>query len=131
MGEAKTLERIRGIFTKNNADDDSDGMITRQEFLAFCQNQAVKDAFDALELPVYRPGFAARFFDVLDPKGLIDGVSVQDIIHRTSEVKAEGQDVNNDATLLLIDVRSLSRSLGRIEAKLAAIDATAEDVKCI
>merc|ERR1712039_1046874 len=93
-----------------------DGIVTRDEFLTFCTQPHVQNAFEALELPVNRPNLAMRLFEVLDQESE-DGVNHDQVVQRLSDLMREGQKLTKDPTLLLLEVRALNRKLRRLDHK--------------
>lgn len=110
------MELLHDIFS--SADSDGSGLVSLKEFQDVCARSDVQALFEELELPVSRKRLATRLFEVLDAdsKGEMD-VSV--FLERTFTLKHDGKQLQQDQTMLLIDVRHLSRRLDMFEKEQA------------
>lgn len=106
------LRTLRDIF--GAADSDNNGQVTLEEFLHICKREDVQIVFSDLGMPVSRANLARRLFEVLDVSGL-GWLGVDVFIQRVLSLKKEGKQINQDATLMLMDVRHLARRLRILE----------------
>lgn len=107
----KELLLLRSILQHADGEDQN-GHITLTDFTEACKRKDVQEHFSALDLPVFRPRLARRIFEVLDSDG--DGaMTVDQFLNRASCLKQEGKHLQTDLTLLLMDVRHLSRKMDR------------------
>lgn len=104
---------LRNIFV--DADTDGQGTVTLEQFVKTTMRQDVQDLFNLLDIPVTRQRQATRLFDVLDAEGS-GKMTINDLVKRCLLLKHEGQALVKDQTMLLLDVRSIVRILGRMNA---------------
>eukprot|EP00931_Biecheleriopsis_adriatica_P024624 TRINITY_DN15294_c0_g1_i3.p1 TRINITY_DN15294_c0_g1~~TRINITY_DN15294_c0_g1_i3.p1 ORF type:complete len:684 (+),score=103.47 TRINITY_DN15294_c0_g1_i3:82-2133(+) len=106
------LEILRDIFTAS--DSNRDCQVSQSEFVSTCDRPDVQALFEEFGVPVSRQRLAIRLFQVLDADGL--GVMELDtFVERAATLLREGKMLSEDATLLLMDVRSLDRHMKRFE----------------
>jgi len=116
---------LKKIFQE--ADTTGDGTVDITEFMEVCASKDVQAHFQVLDIPVGRRRLAKRVFEVLDAEGT-GQMSIVQFIDRVKQLKAEGKGLSKDQTLLLMDVRHLSRRLQKL-AKHITPEEAAEDAR--
>lgn len=121
------LQLLRDVF--RSADRERKGIVSLEDFQDACSRSDVQAIFEELEMPVSRKRLATRLFQVLDAESQGE-MDISVFLERAFLLKREGKQIKRDRTMLLMDVRHLSRRLDQQEKQQHSRATSLARLKC-
>lgn len=100
----------------SDTDTDGNGVVSKDEFIAKCEDGTAVEEFNYLNLEVSRPNAAKRLFAVLDYENK-EQIKKDDLTRRVLDLLSDSTILDRDQCLMLIELRHLACRLKTLGAQ--------------